>query len=90
MWCNGVNDAISWLKRGVVPPCMAWESAALLLRGGQTIVFSEQDRGAWTCSAWGKASCRTPTSNVVQAIYTIQKACENGGDQSLRAHIVAC
>jgi len=31
-----------------------------------------------------------PDAYVVQAIYTIQKACENGGDQSLRAHIVAC
>ena len=25
MWCASVGDAITWLKREVVPACLAWE-----------------------------------------------------------------
>ena len=47
MWCAGIGDAITWLKRGVVPPCLAWESSARLMRAGEKYVFGEEERASW-------------------------------------------
>ena len=47
MLLNGIPEAVAALKRNVVPPCLAWASVALLLRGGQRIIFGEEERSAW-------------------------------------------
>ena len=47
MWCAGIGDAITWLKREVVPPCLAWEASARLMRAGEKYVFGEEERASW-------------------------------------------
>jgi len=47
MWCASIGDAITWLKREVVPACLAWEASARLLRAGAKNVFGEEERGGW-------------------------------------------
>ena len=47
MWCAGIGDAVTWLKREVVPACLAWEASARLLRAGAKNVFGEEERGGW-------------------------------------------
>jgi hypothetical protein len=43
---NGIPDAVLALQRGVVAPCLAWQSIVLLLKAGQTIIFGEEERSS--------------------------------------------
>ena len=54
MWCASIGDAITWLKREVVPACLAWEASARLLRAGAKNVFGEEERGGRSVEGGGR------------------------------------